>query len=100
VKRGTAYVDIVKEGQTILTHDLDIENGQAELTVAATPDWRERGLQRVSVWARCTSGGRSPAVFVQPADELKIEASANAAVYKPGGEARVRFRVTNAKGKE
>src|SRR5207244_210440 len=37
-------------------------------------------------------------VFVQPADELKIEASANAAVYKPGGEARIRFRVTNAKG--
>src|SRR6267154_782315 len=35
VKRGTAYVDIVKEGQTILTRDLDIENGQAELTVAA-----------------------------------------------------------------
>src|SRR5258708_7175263 len=38
VKRGTAYVDIVKEGQTILTRDLDIENGQAELTLAATPE--------------------------------------------------------------
>src|SRR6266550_9209618 len=35
LKRGTAYVDIVKEGQTILTRDLDIENGQAELTLAA-----------------------------------------------------------------
>jgi hypothetical protein len=37
-------------------------------------------------------------VFVQPADELKVEAAADAAVYKPGDEARIRFRVTNSKG--
>jgi len=37
-KRGTAYVDIVREGQTVLTRDLDIENGQAELTLTATPE--------------------------------------------------------------
>jgi len=33
-------VDIVKDGQTILTRDLDIENGQAELSLTATPDLR------------------------------------------------------------
>ena len=37
-------------------------------------------------------------VFVQPADELKIEATANAPVYKPGGEACIHFRVTNGRG--
>ena len=37
-------------------------------------------------------------VFVQPADELKIETVADAPVYKPGGEARIRFRVTNSRG--
>ena len=37
-------------------------------------------------------------VFVQPADELKIEATADARDYKPGDEARIRFRVTNARG--
>ncbi len=36
--------------------------------------------------------------FVQPADELKIETTSDAAVYKPGDEARIRFRVTNSKG--
>ena len=35
--------------------------------------------------------------FVQPADELKIEATADATVYKPGQDARIRFRVTNAR---
>jgi hypothetical protein len=40
----------------------------------------------------------TPLCFVQPADELKIEATADAAEYQPGGEARIRFRVTDAKG--
>src|SRR5216684_4079571 len=99
VKRGTAYVDIVKDGQTILTRDLDIENGQAELTLAATPELAGMVDFNAYLFGRdARPVGDHRLVFVQPADELKIEASANAAVYKPGGEARVRFRVTNAKG--
>ena len=35
---------------------------------------------------------------MQPADELKIEATADAREYKPGDEARIRFRVTNSRG--
>jgi len=99
LKRGTAYVDIVKEGQTILTRDLDIENGQAELTLAASPDLA--GTVDFNAYlfgrdARPVADHRR--VFVQPADELKIVATTNAQVYKPGDEARVHFRVTNAKG--
>ena len=37
-KKGTAYIDIVKEGQTVLTRDIDIENGVAELSLTATPE--------------------------------------------------------------
>ena len=99
VKRGTAYVDTVKEGQTILTRDLEIENGQAELTLAATPELAGTVDFNAYLFGRdARPVGDHRLVFVQPADELKIEASANAAVYKPGGEARIRFRVTNAKG--
>src|SRR5216684_2992505 len=99
VTRGTAYVDIVKEGQTILTRDLDIENGEAELSMTATPEMAGTVDFSAYLFGRnARPVGDHRLVFVQPADELKIEASANAAVYKPGGEARVRFRVTNAKG--
>jgi len=99
VKRGTAYVDIVKEGQTILTRDLDIENGQAHLALAATPELAGTVDFNAYLFGRdARPVGDHRLVFVQPADELKIEATANAAVYKPGSEARVRFRVTNAKG--
>src|SRR6202008_1943811 len=37
-------------------------------------------------------------VFVQPPGELKIETAADARVYKPGEDARIGFRVTNARG--
>jgi hypothetical protein len=97
--RGTAYVDIVKDGQTILTRDLDIENGQAELSVSATPELA--GTVDFNAYlfgrnARPVSDHRL--IFVQPADELKIDTVADAPVYKPGDEARIRFRVTNSRG--
>jgi hypothetical protein len=98
-KRGSAYVDIVKEGQTVLTRDLDIENGQAELSLTATPDL----AGTVDFNAYLFGGNAQPVgdhrlIFVQPADELKIETTADAAAYQPGGEARIRFRVTNSRG--
>jgi hypothetical protein len=98
-KQGSVYVDVVKEGQTVLTRDLDLTNGQAELPLAATPDLA--GTLDLNAYlfgqdARPISDHRL--VFVQPVDELKIEAAADAAAYKPGDDARIRFRVTNARG--
>jgi A-macroglobulin TED domain/Alpha-2-macroglobulin family/Carboxypeptidase regulatory-like domain/MG2 domain/A-macroglobulin receptor binding domain/Alpha-2-macroglobulin bait region domain len=97
--RGAAYVDIVKEGQTVLTRDLEFENGEAELSLIATPEMA--GTVDISAYlfgrdARPVGDHRL--IFVQPADELKIETVADAPVYKPGGEARIQFRVTNSRG--
>lgn len=99
VKRGTAYVDIVKEGQTILTRDAEIENGQAEVKLAATPELAGTVDFNAYIFGRDAQPiGDHRLVFVQPADELKIEATANAPMYKPGGEACIHFRVTNGRG--
>jgi hypothetical protein len=98
-KQGTAYVDIVREGQTVLTRDLDIKNGLAELALTATPDLA--GTLDCNAYLFGSDArpvGDHRLVFVQPADELKIEAKADASVYKPGDEARIRFRVTNSRG--
>ena len=98
-KRGTAYVDIVKDGQTVLTRDLDIENGQAELSLTATPDLAGTVDFNAYLFSRNAQPvGDHRLIFVQPADELKIDAVADASVYKPGDEARIRFRVTNSTG--
>jgi uncharacterized protein YfaS (alpha-2-macroglobulin family) len=97
--RGTAYVDVVKEGQTVLTRDLDIVNGQAELALTATPDMAGTLDFNAYLFGRdARPVGDHRLIFVQPADELKIEAQADAAVYKPGDDARIRFRVTNGRG--
>ncbi len=97
--RGTAYIDVVKSGQTVLTRDLDLTNGQAELMLPVTADLAGTVDFSAYLFGRdATPVGDHRLVFVQPADELKIEASADAPVYKPGGEAKIRFRVTNSKG--
>ncbi|MGA7343007.1 MAG: MG2 domain-containing protein [Terracidiphilus sp.] len=97
--RGSAYIDLVKDGQTILTRDVDIVNGQASLSVDATPEMAgtlEINAYRFGQDAQAIGDHRI--VFVEPAGELHIEAVADAQEYKPGSEARIRFRVTDEHG--
>ncbi len=97
--RGTVYVDVVKNGQTILTRDVDLENGQAELSLTATPEMAGTlDLDAYQFGRDAEPVADHRLVFVQPADELRIEATSDAAVYRPGGEAQIRFHVTNAHG--
>ena len=96
---GYVYVDVVKDGQTIGTHDLNIANGRAALELTATPDMTGTvGFHAYLFGADASIIGDRRMVFVQPADELRIETSLDAPVYKPGGEARIGFRVTNNRG--
>ena len=98
-QRGAVYIDLVRDGQTIVTRDAELENGRAELNVGMTPEMT--GTLMVHAYAIGKSGQETVdqrLVFVQPADELRVEATADAASYLPGSEARVHFRVTNAKG--
>ena len=83
-KQGSAYIDVVRNGQTILTRDLDLRNGQAELSFAATPDMA--GTLDIDAYlvgrdAQVIADHRL--IFVQPADELKIETKADAERYGP-----------------
>ncbi|HYL77786.1 MAG TPA: MG2 domain-containing protein [Bryobacteraceae bacterium] len=96
---GCVYVDAVKDGQTIGTHDLNIAKGRATLELAATPDM----TGTVEFHAYLFGSNASPIgdrrlVFVQPANELRIATSLDAPVYRPGSEARIGFRVTNNRG--
>jgi A-macroglobulin TED domain/Alpha-2-macroglobulin family/Carboxypeptidase regulatory-like domain/A-macroglobulin receptor binding domain/MG2 domain/Alpha-2-macroglobulin bait region domain len=97
--RGAAYVDIVREGHTVLTRDLELENGQAELSLTATPEMAGTVVFNAYLFGRdARPVGDHRLIFVQPADDLKIETAGDAPVYRPGGEARISFRVTNSHG--
>ncbi len=96
---GTAYVDLVKNGQTILTKDLDLHNGQGELNLTATPEMA--GTLDIDAYlfgrdAEAVADHRL--VFIQPAEELRIETASDSQIYKPGADARIRFHVTNSHG--
>ena len=98
-RRGSVYVDVVKDKQTILTRDIDLENGQAEASLTATAEMS--GALDVTAYlfgsdAQAIADHRL--VFVQPAGELKIQASTDRPEYKPGEDARIRFHVTNGRG--
>ncbi|MGH9599735.1 MAG: MG2 domain-containing protein, partial [Terracidiphilus sp.] len=97
--RGTVYIDIVKDGQTILTRDVDLANGEADLAIESTPAM----AGTLDIDAYLFGHDAEPVadhrlVFVQPAEELKIAATADSPVYLPGSEARIQFHVTNARG--
>jgi hypothetical protein len=97
--QGTAYVDIVRNGQTILTRDLDLAHGHADLDLPITPDM----AGTLDIDAYLFGRNAQPVadhrlVFVHPADELKIETTTDAALYKPGSDARISFHITNASG--
>jgi uncharacterized protein YfaS (alpha-2-macroglobulin family) len=98
-QRGAAYIDVVKDGQTILTLDIDLEGGRATLSLTATPEMSGALDFSAYIFSRSAQAvADHRLVFVQPADELHIETIADAASYLPGAEARIHFHVTNAHG--
>ncbi|HVU47607.1 MAG TPA: MG2 domain-containing protein [Terracidiphilus sp.] len=96
---GAVYIDVVSNGQTILTRDVDVHSGQASLGLEVTPAMAgtlEIDAYRFGENAQAIADRRI--VFIQPAAGLHIEATADATVYKPGADARIRFRVTGEHG--
>ncbi len=96
---GAAYVDVVKDGQTVLTRDLDISQGRAVLNLDAGPELAgmlDLNVYRIGHDARTIGDHRL--VFVRPASELHVQAIADAPVYKPGAEAKIQFHVANDHG--
>ena len=99
-QRGSAYIDLVRDGQTILTRDADLENGRAELNLTVGPEMS--GTLTIDAYVIGRNGREAEdqkLVFVQPAEELRIETVTDARSYVPGGEAKVHFHVTNQNGK-
>jgi uncharacterized protein YfaS (alpha-2-macroglobulin family) len=96
---SAAYVDVIKEGQTILTRDLDIVDGRAHLSIPVTAEMAGTLEMNAYIFGRDAQViADHRLLFVQPAQELKIEAVADATQYKPGGDAHIHFCVTNEHG--
>jgi hypothetical protein len=96
----TAYIDIVRSGQTLLTKWLDVKDGKAadKLDLPANVF----GTLEVHAYQMLGSGeivrdGR--VVYVHPREDLKIDVKASQDVFLPGAKGEIRFQVTDAAGK-
>jgi uncharacterized protein YfaS (alpha-2-macroglobulin family) len=99
-QRGAVYVDVVKDGQTLVTRAIDISGGRGDLSLDLTPAM----FGTVEIRAYQITSDADPIsdrrlIYVDPADDLKVEVSAEQETYKPGDDACVHFRVTDQAGR-
>jgi hypothetical protein len=99
-RSGRAYLDVVKDNQTILTKSIVISNGRGRVNLNTTPDMSG------SIWLHAyvvTQGSNivrdTRFCFVHAADELAIDISPDQDSYEPGQDGRIVFTVTDQSGK-
>lgn len=94
---GTAYLDIVREGQTVSTRALDVTDAHAAAEVDLTLDLY--GTLELHVYKILPNGQiarDTRLVLVDAPRDLSVAVHANKDVYVPGETATVRFDVTAA----
>ncbi len=98
-KRGTVYVDLIKEGQTVLTQSVELRDGRGELDVALSADL-SGSLQMNAYQITPTSDiiRDSRLLYVNPANDLTIDVALDKDVYRPGEDATINFTVRDKKG--
>ena len=97
--RGVAYLDIVREGQTVSTRAVDIEGGRGEVVVDLTPDLY--GTLELHAY-KILSDGRiirdMRLVVVDDAADLMVDLAPGAESYHPGEEATLDVQVRDGNG--
>ena len=94
------FVDLIKDGQTMLTDTIPVTNGRGEYALDLPPEIsgtiqlcaNRFGRQGLPITA-------SRVLYVRPADGLKVEAKLDRAEYRPGQGAKLTVAVTDAHGK-
>jgi hypothetical protein len=96
----TAYVDLVKSGQTLLTRWLEVQDGKAAYQMDLPPT--TFGTLEIHAYQILGSGEiirDTRVVYVEPADGLKIDVKPDKPEHRPGEEGKIRFEVRDAAGK-
>lgn len=99
-RSGRAYLDVVKDNQTILTKSIVINNGRGQFNLNLTPDLAG------SIWLHAyivTQGSNiirdTRFGYVHAADDLSISVRPDKDVFEPGEDGSIVFTVTDRNGK-
>ncbi len=96
---GTIYVDITREGQTVSTRAIKVENGRAEAAIDLTPDLF--GTLELHAYKILRSGAMvrdTRIVLVDNADALAMTLTTDQETYRPGDTAVLNINVTDQEG--
>lgn len=97
---GSVFIDVVKEGQTLYSRSLSPEGGHTALVLLWTADMS--GTLSLSAY-RITVGGDTirdrRIIYVDPANDLRLDYAPDKEVYLPGEEATIRLHVSGRDGR-
>lgn len=98
-QRGTVYLDIVREGQTVSTRSVEVANGHADFAIDLTPDlYGTLELHAYKILRSGTIARDTRLVVVDNAAGLDIAFSADSDVYRPGDTASLDIQVSGVDG--
>jgi uncharacterized protein YfaS (alpha-2-macroglobulin family) len=98
--RQPVFVDLVKDGQTVLTQTIDPHFGQTRCAFDLPPDL----FGTVELYAyRLDADGipvrKSRVLYIKRSSDLNVKAQLDRPEYRPGSLARVSFALTDENGK-
>jgi hypothetical protein len=94
---ASAYIDVIRGGQTILAKSASFSGNSAEAEIPIGPEMA--GIVRISCYKAASASdivGDARTVLVGGGRGLDVAVSGDRAEYKPGEDARVMVRVTDA----
>lgn len=99
-QRGAVYIDVVRDGQTLITRAIDAQNGRGEMTLDLSPEmYGVCEIRAYQITADADPISDRRLIYVDPADDLKVVVTAERDSYKPAEEARIDFMVTDPAGR-
>ncbi|MBI2921682.1 MAG: hypothetical protein HYY18_11420 [Planctomycetes bacterium] len=97
---GKVFLDVVRGGRAVRMTSCDMVQGRARLAVEIPPS--EFGATEFHAYKLLATGELvrdTRLLYVQPADELKIDMTADRESWRPGERAAIDFQVTGRDGK-
>jgi alpha-2-macroglobulin-like protein len=99
---GPVFVDLIKEGQTLLTETIEMVDGKGEASVDLPADvFGTVQIVGYRVDAKGTPQRKTRVVYVRPAAEVHIAATLDPGkkTYKPGERPTLRLKLTDKEGR-
>ncbi len=99
-QKGTTYVDVIRDNQTVLTKAIDLDKGRSGFELPLTADLR--GTLEINAYQILPDENiirDTRLVYVEPADDLVVEVRPNQDTYRPGDSAELNFAVRDQNGR-